>query len=577
MSVDTGTATSAVPGGMPGGGIPITTPPILPGAGTPDPSAQVGEMTKRLLATLAQASQRKQFAGQPAPSPVPGMHDPNAARQIGMNTANPHAWGTQRFMAGLGASIQNAVAKKKQQDTLKAEADWSYMQSALNELYAAQSSGDQNKVKEAQAKVDVVMGDPKKLKNMAKALNQDWLNPEKTTVYGEALKNVNKKTQQTDAQKTQAAQGLKGMVQKLLQRKQQPQTSPEENKAMGREVQAKAPTAAVGATKEQIQAELELLKEQSRDLEETKKEKSRALLEAQKAEEAEKRQAERDKAAEQRQEQRDKAAEVREESRERSAEKRTQEQIAGADRRAALAVGGGGAAKDIADAIEMGDQPPTTTGLYKQGAAVRAELARRKVPLAKMETDWKATQQYVKTLNGPQQTRLRQDISTVSDSLDKVEGLYNEWEKLAPQSGYKVLNRGTLAAMKQLPGRPGAVAQALEAQIADTTAGLGTIYMGGNSPTDHSLELASKSLSSDWNDDTFKEGLKQARANVKIRQNSIMHSLPAGVSANSPYSPKDSGDGGGDTVNVISPDGRPGTIPKANLQKALARGYKSAQ
>jgi hypothetical protein len=382
---------------------------------------------------------------------------------------------------------------------------------------------------------------------MAKALNQDWLNPEKTTVYGEALKKVNAKTQQKDQQqqqqaqqKQQAAQGLKGMMQKLLQRQQQPQLTDEQKKKMSAEVQAKAPTTTAGATKEQIQTELEFLKEQSKAIDEDKKEKSRALLQAQRDEAAEKRQAERDESAEKRQAERDKEAEKREDSREKAADRRTQEQIAGADRRAALNAGGGGAAKDIADAIEMGDQPPTTTGLYKQGAAVRAELARRKVPLAKMEMDWKATQKYVATLNGPQQTRLREDITSVSDSLDKVQKLYDEWKKLAPQSGYKVLNRGTLAAMKQLPGRPGAVAQALETQIADTTAGLGTIYMGGNSPTDHSLELASKSLSSDWNDDTFTEGMKQAKANVKIRQNSITHSLPAGVSANSPYLPKDS-------------------------------------
>ena len=128
------------------------------------------------------------------------------------------------------------------------------------------------------------------------------------------------------------------------------------------------------------------------------------------------------------------------------------------------------------------------------------------------------------TLNGPQQTRLRQDIATVSDSLDKVDGLYNEWTKLAKTSGYKVLNRATLQTMKNLPGRPGAVAQALEAQIADTTAGLGTIYMGGNSPTDHSLELAGHSLSADWNEETFKEAMKQAHENVKIRNNSIVNS-----------------------------------------------------
>jgi hypothetical protein len=176
---------------------------------------------------------------------VPGQQDPNAARNIGMNTANPNAWGKQRFMATLGTSISNAVARQKQQKLLKAESDWTYLQSGLNELYAAQASNDPKAIAAAQAKVDVVMGDPKKLKDMAKALNQDWLNPEKTTVYGEALKKVNanldKKTAQ-DQQKAQAAQGLKGMFQKLLQQRQQPQLTDEQKKAMGAEIQAKAPT-----------------------------------------------------------------------------------------------------------------------------------------------------------------------------------------------------------------------------------------------------------------------------------------------------------------------------------------------
>jgi hypothetical protein len=212
-------------------------------------------MTQRIMQALAQASQRKQFAGQPVPAAVPGQQDPNAARNIGMNTSNPHAWGAQRFMASLQTSIQNAVAKKKESELLKAEGDWTYLQSSLNELYAAQASKDPQATQQAQAKVDVVMSDPKKMKNMAKALNQDWLNPEKTTVYGEALKKVNAKTQQTDTQKQQAATGIKGLFRHLMQRQQKPELSPEQQKAMGQEIQAKAPTTTGGATmKEQVEA-----------------------------------------------------------------------------------------------------------------------------------------------------------------------------------------------------------------------------------------------------------------------------------------------------------------------------------
>jgi hypothetical protein len=228
----------------------------------------------------------------------------------------------------------------------------------------------------------------------------------------------------------------------------------------------------------------------------------------------------------------------------------------------------GNDAKDIADAIENGDQPPTLQGLYRNAGPVRAELARRGVPLAKMETDWKATQRYITTLNGTQQTRLRQAISTASDSLDKIEGLYAEWQQLGPASGIKILNKGALAASKQLPGRTGAVATALDAQIADLTAELGNVYMGGNSPTDHSLGLAAKNLSSDWNKETFDEALKQARSNIKIRQNSITHAAPAGVG--SEYFQGGGGNAPAQT-NFSVPTGAP-AAPKEDGHKLKANG-----
>ncbi len=194
-------------------------------------------------------------------------------------------------------------------------------------------------------------------------------------------------------------------------------------------------------------------------------------------------------------------------------------------------------ATDIADAIERGDQPPTLKGLYRNAAPVRAELARRGFNLTQAETDWNAVQRHVQTLNGTQQVRLQQAISTAGDSLDKIEGLYNEWKQVGLDSGIKIFNHASLIAAKNLPGRAGAVASALDAQIADLTAELGVVYMGGNSPTDHGLALAKQNLSADWNEQTFAEGLKQARANISIRKNSILNTQPVGISPNSAYAP----------------------------------------
>lgn len=205
-------------------------------------------------------------------------------------------------------------------------------------------------------------------------------------------------------------------------------------------------------------------------------------------------------------------------------------------------------AKDIADSIENGDQPPTLQGLYRNAGPVRAELARRGVPLAKMETDWKATQKYMSTLNGSQQVRLRQAVETASESLDKIDDLYKQLQAAAPTGGFKTWNKAVLAGAKQLPGKAGSLATNLEAQIADVTSELGNVYMGGNSPTDHALGLAGKQLSGDWNAQTFNDAIQQARANLRIRQNSITHGAPAGVSGDNAYfqqPPAQSGGGGG--------------------------------
>jgi hypothetical protein len=199
----------------------------------------------------------------------------------------------------------------------------------------------------------------------------------------------------------------------------------------------------------------------------------------------------------------------------------------------------------IVESIYNGLQPPDTKGLYRNTAKVRAGLARKGFDLVHAQEDWQAVQKHIATLNGPQQERLRQSITSANDMLDKIDGLYSDWKKAAHNSGFKVINRATLKAMENVPGQAGAIAHALEAQIADLNADIGNIYMGGNSPTDRGLELASKSLSADWNDETFQLGLKQARTNVRIRYNSIINSQPAGVRDNSPYAPPTPQGGGG--------------------------------
>ena len=190
-------------------------------------------------------------------------------------------------------------------------------------------------------------------------------------------------------------------------------------------------------------------------------------------------------------------------------------------------------------AIKNGQAPPDIKQYsFRDRTAIAGRLAKQGFNLAQATTDWNATQKHIATMNGSQQLRLNQAINALPDLADKIEGLYNEWSQLAPVSGYKILNKATLTAMKNLPGRAGAVAQALDAQINDAVSDLAVVYMGGNSPTDHGLGLAKANLSSEWSQETFKEGLKQLRANVAIRKNSILNAGVAGASPDNMYAPQ---------------------------------------
>jgi hypothetical protein len=224
-------------------------------------------------------------------------------------------------------------------------------------------------------------------------------------------------------------------------------------------------------------------------------------------------------------------------------------------------------AKAIADAIEKGLQPPDTKGLFRFGGPVRAELARRGYDLMAANRDWQAVQRHLSTLNGPQQERLRQAVTFTYDSLDVLENLYKEWQKVGKPSGFKALNRASIAVAKNMPGEVGSVAQALEAQINDLTSELGTVYKGGNSSTDESLRLAAENLKADWNEETFKRQLGLIRKNLQIRKNSIFSSQAVGVREGSPYTPQAPGASGG---KLTAEEAR-GYLQRAGGDKEKAR------
>jgi hypothetical protein len=223
----------------------------------------------------------------------------------------------------------------------------------------------------------------------------------------------------------------------------------------------------------------------------------------------------------------------------------------------------------LADAIVRGEAPPDISTLGRPiGAAVQTALARKGYNLATAQTDWKATQKHVATLNGSQQTRLNQAINALPELLDTVDGLASQWKG----GRFPALNKANLALAKG--GAYGAdvatTARQLEAQIADVNADLAVVYMGGNSPTDHGLELASKALRSDWDEKSLREMVKLAKGNVIIRRNSIQNTGVQGASAGNPYA----GRQGEAPAAAPGAGSAPAGVPGAPAAAGPAKRYK---
>jgi hypothetical protein len=212
------------------------------------------------------------------------------------------------------------------------------------------------------------------------------------------------------------------------------------------------------------------------------------------------------------------------------------------DETARIAAGEG--ATNVSDAVagmKEGTLPPILPGrATKDYVKLLSEARRQGYDLAGAATDWTATQKHIASLNSTQQLRLNEAIGQLPELLDTVESLGKQWKANAK---LPILNKANILLAKNGAMGPEAasIANRLSTQIADVTADLGTVYMGGNSPTDHALKLAGTALNENWDEKVLTDMVNQARQNVRIRQNSIRNTGVAGASATNPYAPKPEG------------------------------------
>lgn len=194
-------------------------------AGTPQAFESGNPQLDNLIKVILSSQQQRKTLPQPVPNPVPGQ----VSTEIPDYMKQGRAWGPERFMSGLGTTIRNSISQYKAGQLAKAESEWNQLSTLMQD-----SSPEGNQKTQAW-----LISNQKALKGMSKALNQDWLNPEKTTVYNQAL---NKMLAQ-QGKKAEAKQGMMDLFKKLIGRANQPrpQLDQTQQAGMAQEIMGKAP------------------------------------------------------------------------------------------------------------------------------------------------------------------------------------------------------------------------------------------------------------------------------------------------------------------------------------------------
>jgi len=200
-------------------------------------------------------------------------------------------------------------------------------------------------------------------------------------------------------------------------------------------------------------------------------------------------------------------------------------------------------AAEIADAIKRGEQPPTLQGLYRQGASVRAALAKDGFNLAKAQQEWAAAQKQIQSLNGPQMTRYAGLANSVVNTIDEVKSLSEEMQN----SGIPLLNRAKLQAYIQTQGNSpnGQLAARYLAGVNTLKEEFANLAQGGYAPTESAWALANQQINGDYGVKQLSASLDEVQRLIRYRLQGIPNFQTMGPNAGNRYTGTGQGGGGG--------------------------------
>lgn len=193
---------------------------------------------------------------------------------------------------------------------------------------------------------------------------------------------------------------------------------------------------------------------------------------------------------------------------------------------------GNGDVQRIADAIESGRQPPVTQGLYKNGAAVRAELERRGFDMSGANLEWQSAQKQIQAVNGPQMERYAGLAKSVIRTIDEVRELSKEMDL----RGVVAANRVELQAYIQANGNSenGQLATRYITAVNTLKEEFANLAQGGYAPTEPVWALANQQINENYGVKQMDSAISEVQRLIRYRTQAIpnFNSLGPGSTSN---------------------------------------------
>lgn len=192
---------------------------------------------------------------------------------------------------------------------------------------------------------------------------------------------------------------------------------------------------------------------------------------------------------------------------------------------------------DIESAVQgimKGDIAPDGTQVsYRDRTRVSGELERKGINSVKLQSDWIAIKTATKSMNNPQQLRMRQALESVQQSIPQLRQLSEEFDRSnwrpVSSTQLRLALTGTDPSKRDLATRYIAQIRLMQDELAQG-------FMGGNSPTDRAFNLTVDILDPKYGGKQMSAALDQLETNLGIRMNAIRSTPP--LTAGGEFSPQ---------------------------------------